>query len=90
MLSYYHILLQKINSISDTILAITEAQKEYGIITEDKAKNLIALYGALLSMNERNGANGPEAVTNASYIAYAYLGGQAKRDSHYSSDQPQR
>lgn len=86
----YHILLQKINSVSDTILAITEAQKEHGEVTEDKAKNLIALYGALLSMNERSGANGPEAVTNASYVAYAYLGGQAKRDSHYNSDQPQR
>ncbi len=86
----YRVLLQKINNVSDTILAITEAQKTHGEVTEDKAKNLIALYGALLSMNERSGANGPEAVTNASYVAYAYLGGQAKRDTHYNSDQPQR
>lgn len=29
-------------------------------VTEEKAKNLIALYGALLTMNEKCGAEGPE------------------------------
>ena len=49
---------------------------------------MAAIYGALLSMNERSGATGPEAVTNASYVAYAYLGGQAKRETRYNSDRP--
>ena len=66
--------------MSDTLLALSEAQKEHGEVTEEKAKNLIALYGALLTMNEKCGADGPEAVNNASYVAYAYLGGQAKRE----------
>lgn len=71
----YGELKKKIESVSDTLLAISEAQKEHGEVTEEKAKNLIALYGALLTMNEKCGADGPEAVNNASYVAYAYLGG---------------
>ena len=49
----YKELLQKISAVSDTLLAITEVQKEHGEITDDRAKNVMALYGALLSMNER-------------------------------------
>lgn len=82
----YANLQHRLQGISDTLLSIVEAQKAHGAVTEDKAKNLIALYGALLTMNERSGANGPEAVTNASYVAYAYLGGQAKREQVFSQD----
>ncbi len=76
----YEELKKKIESVSDTLLAISEAQKEHREVTEEIAKNLIALYGALLTMNEKCGTEGPEAVNNASYVAYAYLGGQAKRE----------
>ncbi len=82
----YYDLVQKMKGVSDTITAVVEAQKEYGAVDDDKAKNVIALYGALLEMNERAGANGSESVKNAGYVLYAYLGGQAKRDVNYSPD----
>jgi hypothetical protein len=82
----YGELKKKIESVSDTMLAISEAQKEHGEVTEEKAKNLIALYGALLTMNEKCGADRPEAVNNASYVAYAYLGGQAKREQIFVTE----
>ena len=84
----YYSLLEKMESVSDTILSITEAQNEYGTITDNKAKTVLALYAALLSMNEKAGAEGAEAVRNASYVVYAYLGGQAKRQITYTDNQP--
>ncbi len=82
----YNDLTQKIGAVSDTLLAITDAQKEHGEITDDRAKNVVALYGALLSMNERAGAEAADAVRNAGYVVYAYLGGQAKREITYTTD----
>ena len=82
----YKELLQKISAVSDTLLAITEAQKEHGEITDDRARNVVALYGALLSMNERAGADATDSVRNAGYVVYAYLGGQAKREITYLSE----
>ena len=82
----YGELKKKVESVSDTLLAISEAQKEHGEVTEEKAKNPIALYGALLTMNEKCGAESPEAVNNASYVAYAYLGGQAKREQIFVTE----
>jgi len=82
----YGELKKKIESVSDTLLGISEAQKEHGQVTEEKAKNLIALYGALLTMNEKCEADGPEAVNNVSYVAYAYLGGQAKREQIFVTE----
>jgi len=84
----YYSLLEKMKSVSDTILSITEAQNEYGTVTDNKAKTVLALYAALLSMNEKAGAEGAEAVRNASYVVYAYLGGQAKRQITYTDNQP--
>jgi hypothetical protein len=37
-------------------------------------------------MNEKCGAEGPEAVNNASYVAYAYLGEQAKREQIFVTE----
>ena len=82
----YYELKRKMNAVSDNILAIAEAQQEHGEITDEKANNVIALYSALLSMNERKGADPTEAVRNASYVMYAYLGGQAKREINYQTD----
>lgn len=84
--SEYTELLQKMNSVSDTILAITEAQDTHGAITDEKAKNVVALYAALLAMNEKAGADGTDSVRNAGYITYAYLGGQAKREVSYTQE----
>ena len=83
----YKNILEKMNVVSATILSITEAQSEYGTITDEKAKNVVALYAALLSMNEKAGADGSDAVRNASYVVYAYLGGQAKRQVTYTENQ---
>jgi len=76
----YHKLVRKMKEMSDTITAIVEAQEKYGEITDEKAKNVIALYGSLLEMNEKAGADDTDSVRNAGYVLYAYLGGQAKRD----------
>lgn len=77
-------LKEKINQVSNTIQSVVEAQEQYGEIKEDDARNAVALYGALLTMNERVGASGADSVKNAGYILYAYLGGQAKREISYS------
>lgn len=77
-------LKEKINQVSNTIQSVVEAQEQYGEIKEDDARNALALYGALLTMNERVGASGADSVKNAGYILYAYLGGQAKREISYS------
>lgn len=76
-------LKQKISEVSDTLLAILDAEKEHGEITDDRAKNIVALYGALLAMNNQTGAEPSESVRNAGYVVYAYLGGQAKREITY-------
>lgn len=60
--------------------AISESQKKYGIITEEKAKTVVALYAAILAMNEKVGSDPDTSIKNAGYIVYAYLGGQAKRE----------
>ncbi len=79
----YHKLVRKMKEMSDTITAIAEAREKYGEVTDEKAKNVIALYGSLLEMNEKAGADGNDSVRNAGYVLYAYLGGQAKRDVNY-------
>ena len=82
----YDDLSAKIRQLSDNLLAAIDAQKEFGTITDEKARNAIALYSALLGMNRRAGADGTEAVKNAGYVMYAYLGGQARRDITYVQD----
>lgn len=82
----YDDLTVKIKQLSDNVLAAIEAQKEFGSITDEKARNSIALYSALLGMNQRAGADGTEAVRNAGYVMYAYLGGQARRDITYTRE----
>ena len=84
----YYDLKQKIEGLSSTLLAITEAQKEYGAVTDDQARNVVALYGALVSMGEKAGADPEDAVRNAGYVVYAYLGGQAKREITYTQEAP--
>lgn len=80
----YEDLKAKIDSIAGTLITINEAQEQYGSVSDEKAKNIIALYAALLSMNRKTGSSGPDSVINAGYILYAYLGGQAKREISYN------
>jgi hypothetical protein len=68
------------------IAVITEAQREHGAITDEKARNVVALYAALIGMSEKAGADATEAVRNAGYVLYAYLGGEAKREITYTQE----
>ena len=69
-------LSDKVKSISDTILAIKNATDEYGEISDQKAKDAISFFAALLAIGEKyTGAD----VIGAGYMVYAYLGGQAAR-----------
>lgn len=81
----YEYLKKQIESIAGTLSAITKAQEEYGSVSDDRAKDVIALYAALLHMNEKAGADPSKSVENASYTIYAYLGGQARRDIRYNN-----
>ena len=79
----YYELKQAMQTVSEAILGIREAQGQYGEVTDDKAKNVIALYAALLSMNQKAGASPSESIANAGYTMYAFLGGQARREINY-------
>jgi len=82
----YNDLKKRISGISDMLLAINEAQKAHGAITDEKARNVVALYAALLSMSQKAGGEADEAIKNAGYVTYAYLGGQAKREITYTQE----
>lgn len=69
----------KIGKINEVLTSVLEAREEYGTITDEKGRNTIALYAALLNMNKKAGASGDECINNAGYVTYAYLGGQARR-----------
>ena len=69
----------KIGKINEVLTSVLEAREEYGAITEEKARNTVALYAALLNMNKKAGASDDECISNAGYVTYAYLGGQARR-----------
>ena len=57
--------------------AIAEAQQEYGSVKSERAKDALSLYGALLTVNKKNGISGEIGARNAGYITYAFLDGQA-------------
>ena len=82
----YNGLKSKLDAISSTLNSITEAQEKYGSVSDETARNVIALYASLLNMGIKAGADPAEAVSNAGYILYAYLGGQAKREVSYLTD----
>ena len=57
-----------------------EAQKEHGGLTDERAKNTVSLYAQLIALGAAAKVSAEIAVTNAGYVTYAYLGGQAKRE----------
>ena len=78
---------RRIENLSDAVLTIKEAQDNYGTLSDEKAKTVLALYSSLLSLNMKAGADPSESVKDAGYIMYAYLGGQAKRDITYATEE---
>ena len=69
---------------------VRAAQDEHGELTDERAKNAVTMYAALMKMNSaayadaRNNCRSTEINPNqivkaASYCVYAFLGGQARR-----------
>ncbi len=84
----YSRIMKEINNVAGILIDVDKAQKEFGTITDDKAKNALALYAALINAGERvKEATGSEVIANAGYITYAYLGGQARRTSTYNKSE---
>ena len=75
--------MEKMQTVSNPLLAIQEAQDQFGSINDERARTALAMYSALLGMNQKVGADTADCVRNAGYIVYAYLGGQAKREITY-------
>ena len=80
----YYKLKNELESVSKSIIGVRDAQERYGEITDGKAKNVIALYSALIAVSQKAGASPSEAVNSASFTMYAFLGGQAKREITFS------
>lgn len=72
-------LKKKIEETAGFLLDIAEAQEEHGAITDERAKNAVALYASILKMNERTKAEGKYSIRAASYAIYAYLN---RSDNH--------
>ena len=75
------------DSINDILVAVTHVEDEYGHIVDEDAKTVVSLYATLLEMNKKACEykyDGMESIRNASYILYAFLGGQARRDITYN------
>lgn len=83
----YSEIMKKINDVAGILIDVEKAQKEFGTITDEKAKNTIALYASLISAGTGAGATATDAVTNAGYVTYAYLGGQARRTNAYNKSE---
>ena len=77
----------RIDAIAGTITEIANAKSEYGIESfDERAKNALCMYSAILDMNKKIGVTGDASVDAASYCVYAYLGGQAKREITFNED----
>lgn len=67
-------LAKRIGEAESVFLAAKEAADEHGTLSTDTARETVALYGALIKM----GGGSEQALKNAGYIVYAFLGGQAR------------
>ncbi len=76
----YYDLKKELENVSKSILGVHEAQEQYGEITDEKAKDVVALYSALIAVSQKAGASASESVNAAGFTMYAFLGGQAKRE----------
>lgn len=81
-------MVKEMKSVSSVIKDVSDAQKDYGTVTDERAKNALALYCSIVSAScalkkdnnpFRDALDFNEIVKSAGYITYAYLGGQARR-----------
>lgn len=79
--------IYRLNNASDKadaiIQSIEESTKLSDEIADEKAKNALMLYSAIIQIGINNGADINKNIENAGYILYAYLGGQAKREQRF-------
>lgn len=77
--SEYHRVKEEIKAVGNAVEAIIAAENEYGKVEDSKAKDAIAVYAALLKMNDAiDDASGDQKIRGASYVVYALLGGEAR------------
>lgn len=74
---------ENISKISKTLTAVLSAEEKYGDVMKDDSKDLIATFACLLDMCLSKNVSPTAAVDDISYILYAKLGGQAKREIVY-------
>ena len=62
----------------DEFGSIIEIEKEYDGVLSQKAKEVVAMYNALINIGDKKNADPDISVRNAGFVMYAYLGGKAK------------
>lgn len=65
---------RELREFRNVLLEASKAEQDYGEALSEKRREVTALYGSLLQM----GGDSEQALKNAGYIVYAYLGGQAR------------
>lgn len=78
MRSILNKLSSRFSILSDSILKIAEAQEEYGEINDERGRNALIFYAAMLKLNDEAGADADISVKEAGTVLFAYLGGQAR------------
>ncbi len=86
LVSQYNSVVKRIDEVSGLMKSVVEAQNEYGQITDEKARTVVALTATLLKMFNDSGADEDKSATNVSYIVYAFLGGEARTFMPMSDD----
>ena len=71
---------ERSRQLNSDILEIKKAEEEYGKINDERARNALALFAAIINISKKRDADIDEVIQSAGYIVYAYLGGQGKRD----------
>lgn len=68
----------KIQSMSDYVLAVKDAENKYGKVESDKAKEVLALFGSLMSIVDKTKTDDKYKLECISYVMWAYLGGKSR------------
>ena len=71
---------ERSRQLNSDILEIKKAEEEYGKINDERVRNALALFAAIINISKKRDADIDEVIQSAGYIVYAYLGGQGKRD----------
>lgn len=69
---------EAIKSKQGELDSIIEIESEYKGLLSPKAKEVIAMYNALVNIGDKKNADPNSSVRNAGFVVYAYLGGKAK------------